>query len=91
MSVEDDLEAYAGRAVELTNEIERMTHHESKERIQGLRSVLLMDAEGLIARNPRALKAKAMIVWNEDWVRNPTSAEASFVRSLLRDLLQWEP
>jgi hypothetical protein len=50
-----------------------------------------MKAEGLIARNPRALKAKAMMVWNEDWVQNPTSAGASFVRSLLRDLLQWKP
>ena len=91
MSVEDDLEDYARRAVDLENEEKMATDDEARQRTKDLRSVLFMKAEGLIARNPRALKAKAMMVWNEGWVQNPTSAGASFVRSLLRDLLQWKP
>jgi hypothetical protein len=91
MSVEDDLQDFARHAVAFANETRTATDDETRQRYQDRRSVLLMDAEGLIARNPGALKAKAMILWDEDWVQNPTSAGVSFLRSLLRDLLQWEP
>jgi hypothetical protein len=91
MSVEDDLQDFARRAVAFANEAKTATVDEIRQRYQDKRSVLLMDAEALIARNPGALKAKAMMVWDEDWVQNPTSAGASLLRSLLRDLLQWEP
>jgi hypothetical protein len=77
MTVGDDLENYARRAVGLENEAKIATDGETRQRTHDLRSVLLMDAEGLIARSPQALKAKAMMVWNEDWVQNPTSASAS--------------
>ena len=91
MGVEDDLEDCARRAVDLANEEKMATDDETRQHTKDLRSVLFMKAEGLIARNPRALKAKARMVWNEDLVQNPTSAGASFVRSRLRDLLQWKP
>ena len=91
MSVEDDLQGFARLAIAFANEAKTATDDETRQRCRDKRSVLLMDAEGLIARNPAALKAKAMMVWDEDWVQNPTSAETSFVRSLLRDLLHWEP
>jgi hypothetical protein len=91
MSVEDDLQEFARRAVAFANEAKTATDDEMTQRYQDKRSVLFLDSEGLIARTPGALKAKAMMVWDEDWVQNPTSAGASLVRSLLRDLLQWEP
>jgi hypothetical protein len=90
MTVEDDLQGFARRAVVLANEAKTATDNETRRLCQDKRNVMLMEAEQLIARNPGALKAKAMIVWDDDWVQNPTSAEASFIRSLLRDLLQWE-
>ena len=62
MSVEDDLEDYTRRAVNLKNEETMATDDETRQRTKDLRSVLFMKAEGLIARNPRALKAKAMMV-----------------------------
>ncbi len=91
MSVEDTLEDYARRAMSLKNVANTATDHEARQHNQDRQSTLYMDAEGLIARNPRAFKAKALMVRNEDWIQNPPSASASFVRSLLRDLLLWEP
>lgn len=91
MSVEGDLEEYARRMTSLINEEKAATHDEARERSKNIRNVLLMDGEGLMARSPEALKAKAKMIWNEDWIQNPTTAGTSFVRSLLRDLLHWEP
>lgn len=91
MSVADDLQDLARRAVAFANEAKTAADDETEQRCRDKRSVLLMEAEALIARNPDALKAKAMMVWDEDWVQNPTSAGAGLLRSLLRDLLQWEP
>jgi hypothetical protein len=47
------------------------TDHETRQRTKDMRSVLFMEAEGLIARNPRALERK-------DWLQNPTCAGAQF-------------
>jgi hypothetical protein len=91
MSVEDDIEEFARRAVALTNDEKTAIDDEAKQHAQDMKSVLFTDAEGLIARSPQALKAKARMVRDEDWIQNPTSAGASFIRSLLRDLLEWEP
>jgi hypothetical protein len=91
MSVEDDLEEYARRVNASRSKEKTTTDPQMIERAQNMRAVLLMDAEGLIARSPQALKAKAKMIWDDDSIQNPTSREASFVRSLLRDLLQWEP
>jgi hypothetical protein len=90
MTVEENLEDFARRAVALAQEEKRASDCETRQRAKDMRSVLFMNAEGLIARNPRALKAKARMAWDEEWVQNPDSAGASLVRSLLRDLLQWE-
>ena len=91
MSVEDDFEEYARRIAASRNEEKSATDDDAKQRVREIRSVLFMNVEGLIARSPQALQAKAQMVWDEDWTQNPTFGGASFVRSLLSDLLQWKP
>lgn len=90
MNREDQLQHFARLAVEYANRAKTATGNEEKERFQAMRSVVLMDAEGVLARSPAALRAKAIMLWDEDWIQHPTSSDASFLRSLLRDLLQWD-
>jgi hypothetical protein len=92
MTIETDLEELAREAAAYQHAAENAPDDAVREKFHCKRHVVMIDASGLLARSPEALKLKASMLREDDYMdREPAAGAAYLLRSLLRDLTQWEP
>ena len=91
MTVETELQEFVAKAEACLHDAANTSEGANTERFSRMRRIALFDASNTIARTPEALKLKASLLHDADYFdRKPTPGAAYLIRSLLRDIANWE-